>query len=184
MQTDAGGVRGERDTENKGKRVTVEMPTLPLIRPVRPSDRDPIRRLIVETKMFTDEEVGIALELVDIVLASPEQQDYVIYVCESDIVVGYYCIGPTPATVGTFDLYWIAVDPSVQGRGIGAALIAHAEQVIRERGGRLIVAETSSQPKYEATRRFYLKRGYLQLARIKDYYRGGDDLIIYGKYIH
>ena len=184
MQTGDGGVRVERDTVTEGKRVADELPTLPLIRPIRAVDREPIRRLIAETRMFTDEEVGIALEIVDIALAHPEQQDYVIYVCEFDAVMGYYCIGPTPATTGTFDLYWIAIDPTVQGRGLGAALIAHAEQIIRERGGRLIVAETSSQPKYEPTRGFYLKRGYLQLARIKDYYRGGDDLIIYGKYIH
>jgi hypothetical protein len=47
----------------------------------------------------------------------------------------------------------------------------------------LVVAETSSQPKYEKTRRFYLTRGYAELARIRDYYRRGDDLVVYGKYL-
>ena len=50
-----------------------------------------------------------------------------IRVCrEGDAVLGYYCIGPTPATEGTFDLYWIAVEPSLHGRGVGSALNAHA----------------------------------------------------------
>jgi ribosomal protein S18 acetylase RimI-like enzyme len=159
--------------------------TLPLlIRPISAADRDPIRRILVETGMFTDQEVSIALELVDTVLTKPEQQDYVINVGEVVAPVGYYCIGPTPATVGTFDLYWIAVDPATQGRGIGAALVAHAEKVVRGRGGRLILAETSSQAKYEGTREFYRRRGYDQLTLIRDYYSPGDDLIVFGKYIH
>jgi hypothetical protein len=46
-----------------------------------------------------------------------------------------------------------------------------------------VVAETSSQPKYENTRRFYLKCDYLEVARIRDYYKPGDDLVVYGKYL-
>ena len=135
--------------------------------------------------MFTENEVSIALELVDTVLAKPDQKDYIIYAYEADqTVVGYYCIGPTPATEGTFDLYWIAVAPDGQGRGIGGTLDRHAEILVRSMGGRLIIAETSSQPKYEQTRKFYLRRGYTELSHIKDYYRVGDDLVVYGKYIH
>jgi ribosomal protein S18 acetylase RimI-like enzyme len=98
-------------------------------------------------------------------------------------VCGYYCVGPTPATAATFDLYWIAVDPAMQGKRIGKGLEEHAVEAVRARGGRLIIAETSSQPKYAATREFYLRRGYAEVARIKEYYRPGDDLVVYGKYL-
>jgi hypothetical protein len=50
-------------------------------------------------------------------------------------------------------------------------------------GGRLIIAETSSQARYEKTRLFYLHHGYSEMARIGDYYRPGDDLVVYGKYL-
>ena len=30
---------------------------------------------------------------------------------EDERLLGYACTGPTPATEGTFDLYWLAVDP-------------------------------------------------------------------------
>ncbi|MBI4534850.1 MAG: GNAT family N-acetyltransferase [Ignavibacteriae bacterium] len=155
-----------------------------VIRPLRDEDKEPIRQLLVETDVFTEEEVGIALELIGIVLDKPEQQDYIINVYEEGgSVLGYYCIGPTPATLGTFDLYWIAVKPSAQGRGVGRALDLHAEQLVRSKNGRLMVAETSSQPRYEKTRRFYVTHGYSELSRIRDYYRVGDDLVVYGKYL-
>jgi ribosomal protein S18 acetylase RimI-like enzyme len=134
--------------------------------------------------MFTEEEIQIAFELIDIVLHKPDQQDYLINVFDDgETVLGYYCIGPTPATEGTYDLYWIAVRPSAQGRGVGGTLTRHAENLVRSRQGTLMVAETSSQPRYEPTRKFYASHGYDQLARIRDYYRVGDDLVIFGKYL-
>jgi len=154
------------------------------IRPARREDREPIRKLLIETDVFTSEEVCIALELIDAALNGGEQADYIIYTYDDGgEVLGYYCTGPTPATQSTFDLYWIATKPGAQGKGIGGMLDDHAENLIRSKGGRLVIAETSSQPKYEKTRKFYIARGYAELARIRDYYRIGDDLVVYGKYL-
>lgn len=154
------------------------------IRPLRPEDREPLHALLRKTGFFTAEEVAIAMELIDVVLEKPGQEDYIINVYEDGgEVLGYYCIGPTPATQATFDMYWIAVKPDAQGKGVGKALDAHAEQILRSLQGNLVIAETSSQPRYESTRRFYTARGYAELARIRDYYRPGDDLVIYGKYL-
>jgi GNAT superfamily N-acetyltransferase len=154
------------------------------VRPLRREDREPLRELLEATGVFSGEEITIALELIDCVLDRPEQRDYIIRTYEEEgAVLGYYCIGPTPATEATYDLYWIAVRPDCHGRGVGSALQEHAEALIRSRGGRLIIAETSSQPRYEPTRMFYRKRGYDEVARIRSYYRVGDDLVVYGKYL-
>lgn len=154
------------------------------IRALRREDKEPLRRLLTATEVFSDDEVGIALELIDTVLDRSGQKDYIINTCEEEgKVLGYYCVGPTPATTGTFDLYWIAVDPAVQGKGIGKQLNDHAEALIKSLGGRLIIVETSSQPRYERTREFYVRRGYAEMARIRDYYKPGDDLVVYGKNI-
>jgi ribosomal protein S18 acetylase RimI-like enzyme len=151
---------------------------------LRRTDREPLREILVGTGSFSEDEIAIALELIDAVLDRPGQKDYVIRVCrDGDEVLGYYCVGPTPATESTYDLYWIAVAPGMHGKGIGKALIAHAEQLIQLRGGRLVVAETSSRPQYEKTRRFYLSAGYAELARIRSYYRADDDLVVFGKYL-
>jgi len=155
-----------------------------LIRPLRAEDRPTLVEIIRKTGVFTDDEVDVAMELIDIVLTQPGQKDYQIYSAEENSkVLGYYCIGPTPMTVGTFDLYWIAVDPSIHNKGVGKQLLRHCENLIREQSGRLIIAETSSQEKYYNTRQFYIHNDYSEVARIKDYYKADDDLVIYGKYV-
>lgn len=152
------------------------------IRSLHTDDVHPLRRILESTSVFTVEEVAIAVELMDIFLTDHNQQDYDIYTAMCDnAVVGYACVGPTPLTDGTFDVYWIAVDPQHQHRGIGRQLLSFAEQLVRTKGGRMLIAETSSQPKYENTRKFYLRQAYREVARIKEYYRKDDDLVIYGK---
>ncbi len=155
-----------------------------VIRPLRASDRAPLLAMIRATGVFSEEEIVVAAELIDAVLGDPAQRDYVIFVYEQGgRVLGYYCIGPTPATATTYDLYWIAVSPDVHGKGVGTALNDHLESLIRSRGGTLIMVETSSRKDYEPTRAFYRRRGYGELARIRDYYRPSDDLVIFGKYL-
>jgi D-alanine-D-alanine ligase len=97
------------------------------------------------------------------------------------VPVGWVCWGPTPCTLGTFDIYWIGVAPAWQGRGIGRALTDFAEQAIAERGGRLFVVETSSRETYTPTRRFYETLGYREASRIPDFYGPGDDKVIFLK---
>jgi ribosomal protein S18 acetylase RimI-like enzyme len=154
-----------------------------MIRQLRGDDRAALLRIVQETGVFRPEEVDIAMELIDAVIVEPAHKDYAIAVYDDGTVGGYYCVGPTPATEGTFDLYWIAVDPARHGRGIGGALMKHAEDCIRARGGRLVMVETSSRDNYAPTRKFYLGAGYQQLALIKGYYRPDDDLVVFGKYV-
>jgi ribosomal protein S18 acetylase RimI-like enzyme len=144
-----------------------------------------LRALIEATKVFRSEEVDVAVELMDAAIDDPQQRDYVLatYVDETDNVRGYYCYGPTPMTQSTYDLYWIAVDPASHGSGIGSALLAHCEQRIAAAGGSLIVVETSSLPKYDATRRFYRRHRYDETARLRGYYAPDDDLVIFTKHL-
>lgn len=155
------------------------------IRPLASADRAPLEKILVETNVFTDDEVSVAMELIDVVLEKKDQKDYVIYtaLAEQGEVAGYFCVGPTPVTVGTFDLYWIAVKPAYHGKGVAKALLGYAEELLKSVGGRLLVAETSSKPKYDRTRMFYDRTHFVEAARIKDYYNVGDDLVVYAKYL-
>ena len=97
------------------------------------------------------------------------------------MVKGYACYGPVPLTQGVYDLYWIVVDPSSQGKGLGRRLIEYVENDVMNRGGRMILIETSSQETYEATVRFYEGSGYHLAARIRNFYRIGDDKLVFQK---
>ena len=153
------------------------------IRALRREDRPHIEKVLRDTNMFTEAEVQVALELIDIYLNQKEQRDYLLHcaVDEHDRPCGYVCFGPTPLTVGTYDLYWIAVAPQWQGSGVGKALTEFVERHALAANGRMIMIETSSQPKYEPTRQFYLRRNYPEIARIPDFYSPGDDRVIYCK---
>jgi len=134
--------------------------------------------------MFSPAEMDVAMELIDVCLNQKEQKDYIINVAtdETDSIVGYVCYGPTPATIGTFDLYWIVVDVVCQNQGIGKQLLQFVESEVSQKVGRLIVIETSSVEKYLPTRGFYLRNGYTIAAQIKDFYCEGDDRVIFVKY--
>jgi GNAT superfamily N-acetyltransferase len=149
---------------------------------VRPGDRETIGRLVRLTAFFSDEEIGIAEELVEERLARGDASGYFfLFAEEGDRLLGYACFGPIPGSTHSFDLYWIAVDPSAQGRGIGRALMAAAENVMAGQGARLVYADTSSRPQYEPTRSFYLACGYLEAAFLTDFYAPGDGKVIFVK---
>jgi len=155
-----------------------------MIRPMEPRDKEPVLGLIRATNMFTAAEIAVAEELVDIYLGKSGQNDYRVVVIENDQkdAVGYMTWGPTPVAEDAYDIYWMAVSPAEQGRGRGKALVGWLEDEVRRRAGRMIIIETSSQPKYNGTRQFYIDLDYKEVARVPDFYRAGDDRVIYAKY--
>lgn len=125
-----------------------------------------------------------ALELIDLAIkpTDPATPDYYVLVAEKDRkLVGYICYGPTPMTEGTWDLYWIASDPTVRGQGVGSTLISAMEGDLRRRGARLIRVETAASEAYGPTRGFYASMKYGEESRFRDFYKPGEDLIILSK---
>lgn len=156
-------------------------PPITLRHELRPSDPDAIARIVSSTGFFRPAEVGVAVELATERLAKGDASGYhfVLGDNEAGVLVAYACFGPIPCTVDSFDLYWIAVDTSLQGHGLGRRVLREAEATIRAMGGRRVYIETSSQPLYEPTRRFYAASGYAEEARLRDFYTAGDDKVIY-----
>jgi GNAT superfamily N-acetyltransferase len=153
--------------------------TTPILRHLTPADRDRIEEISRAVGVFRADEIPVALEVFDgAVAGSP---DYLALGAELDgRLAGWICWGPTPCTLGTFDLYWMAVDPAAQGTGVGSALIVEMEQ--RLAGvARLIVVETAGRAAYAPTRAFYQARGYRVAAVIPDFYAPGDDQVVYVK---
>jgi ribosomal protein S18 acetylase RimI-like enzyme len=152
------------------------------IRPVAIGDRERIREILVATARFTRQEVGWAMELVDLA-SGPTRSEYEAHVIEdaARCVQGYVLFGPTPMAEGVYDLYWIAVDPRQQGQGVGQVLLRFVENEVRRRDGRMLLIETSSKRSYAPTVRFYQRAGYREISRIKDFYRIEDDKVVFSK---
>jgi ribosomal protein S18 acetylase RimI-like enzyme len=153
------------------------------VRSMKNTDRALIDRLLSRVEVFSQEDNALAMQLVDAFLEDPRQKDYFFFIAvdENDQPVGYICYGPTPLTDGTYDLYWIAVDPGCAGKGIGTLMLRRFEDQVRAENGRLIVIETSSSPEYALTRQFYLKNGYRLAETIQDFFRKGEDRVTYVK---
>ncbi len=150
------------------------------LRPVGRAHRARLETLVRGTGLFREAEVATAVELLDESLDGDDDYRFLGAFNGTDLA-GYACYGPTPDTVGTWDLYWIAVDRERQGQGIGTELLQAVERTLVADGGRLIVVETSSRADYAPTRGFYEARGYAKTATIPGYYAPGDDLVIYAK---
>jgi ribosomal protein S18 acetylase RimI-like enzyme len=163
-----------------------------------PKDRPRVREILEATRLFRGEEVDVAIELFDSVFGSsigvdaatpvktvnpPASSDYFFlgaFTPEEELA-GFACYGPTPGTDRTYDLYWIAVDPAVQGSGSGTILLNEVERRLKGLNARMLVVETSSRSDYGNTRGFYIQRGYVEAARARDFYAPADDRITYTK---
>lgn len=153
------------------------------IRPLKQEDRPRIEEIVHSADNFHPADIRIAMELIDDALTKKESSDYIVDVLEDErgVVHAYVCFGLNPLTDHTFDFYWMVIHREVQGRGLGLMLFQHVETRVRERGGKLLMCETSSLEAYSRVIRMYKKLGYRQVAHIPNFYREGDDKFIYMK---
>ena len=159
--------------------------------------RTRVRDILSRTKVFRDEEIDVAIELFDEVFGTPlavdkandffhdhpASTDYYFLgaFTPDEELAGFACYGPTPGTDRTFDLYWIAVDPGAQGTGCGTILLNEVERRLVALNARMVVVETSSRSDYKNSRGFYIRRGYAESARARDFYAPSDDRITFTK---
>jgi ribosomal protein S18 acetylase RimI-like enzyme len=151
-----------------------------------PADRGQLIDILSQGAGFRSEEIACAIELLDDALApSDEEKDgYEVRVAvedDGDRVLGYACFGATPMTAAAYDLYWLVVAEAARGRGIGATLCAAVGDELKQRGARVIRVETSSLEGQGGARRFYEKTGFRLAGAIADFYRDGDDLLVFAK---
>jgi GNAT superfamily N-acetyltransferase len=163
----------------------------PRLRHLTAADRGRIEEITRAVGLFREEEIPVALEVFDAAVGVGPRADPHRVATEGDPysqigaevdgrIAGWICWGPTPCTLGTYDLYWMVVDPALQGTGIGTALLAEMEHRLAGLA-RLVVVETAGRPDYGPTRSFYEARGYRAAATIPDFYAPGDDQVVFVK---
>lgn len=149
---------------------------------VLPGDIAHVRKMIAAAPMFSPEEIPVASALAEIRMGSKDPDYHFLFARDPDrSLLGYTCYGPAPLTDRRFNLYWVVVNPKAQRQGMGRKLIDETEKRIRAAGGMHIYVETPSSDTYIEARTFYMHHGYRQLTVLKDFFRDGDDKVIFRK---
>jgi GNAT superfamily N-acetyltransferase len=94
------------------------------------------------------------------VISSPHSEVRVWVAVLAGDIVGFCSVGPTADSATTCDLHTIYLQPGMERRGIGRALLSHAEQEVASTGhslARLWVLEENV-----SARRFYETGGWIQ----------------------
>jgi ribosomal protein S18 acetylase RimI-like enzyme len=157
------------------------------LRALSGADRGRVEEITRAVGLFREDEIAVALEVFDAAVgtgSSDAGADYAALGAELDgRLAGWIAWGPTPCTLGTFDLYWLAVDPTVHRAGAGRALVREMERRLASGvpAARLIVVETAGRPDYAGTRAFYQALGYRRVAVIPEFYAPDDDQVVFAK---
>ena len=152
-----------------------------IIRPAKPDDTDTIMNLAEAIGMFEEEELEVLGGMLGGYFEGSLGEGHSWIVCDDGGIVGVGYFAPEQYAYGVYNLYFIAVHPKYQGKGYGSAMLNRVEKTLTEKGERLLLVETSGLPNFEMTRKFYHKLGYEEEAKIRDYYKAGDDKIIFRK---
>jgi len=152
-----------------------------VIRSTEPADTQSLVALAAATEVFKPLELVALEEVLCDYFATNKALGHRALTAIDGAIQGFAYFAPAAMTDRTWYLWWIAVTPGTQTRGIGSELLKLAEQEIRQQRGRILLVETSSLPHYEPARKFYAKYGYSQAAQIAGYYAAGDDMIVFSK---
>ncbi|MBK1988289.1 GNAT family N-acetyltransferase [Sphaerospermopsis aphanizomenoides BCCUSP55] len=153
-----------------------------MIRPTTPEDTNALIA-VAKTIGFQPQELDYLRKMLFNYLKDGETESFWLTYAENEPVGVAYC-EPERMTHQTWNLLLIAIREDLQGQGRGGKLLDYVEQTLIERGGRMLLVETSGLPDFERTRSFYVKCGFQQEARIRDFYAEGDDKIVFRKVLN
>lgn len=152
------------------------------IRTVTTGDINGLKEVLDSSELFPSEYLeGMMTDY----LTNPETEEiWFTALNEQNVTIALgYCV-PEKLTHGTYNLLAIAVRKEWQGKGIGHQMMGFMEDCLRRGNKRLLIVETTSDPGYELTRKFYKKLDYIHMATIKDFWNEGEDKIVFWKKLH
>jgi ribosomal protein S18 acetylase RimI-like enzyme len=152
-----------------------------MIRFTTPEDTDALLALAKATGLFEADQIEDLSQMLDQHFNSEIASSGIWLTDYDNKPVGIAYAAPERMTHGTWNLYLIAIHPDYQKQGRGAALLRYIEQMLTERGERVLLVETSGTDDFEYVRKFYRDSGYEEEARIRDFYIDGVDKVVFRK---
>ncbi len=151
------------------------------LRAAEAADQPALEHLAVVSGLFQQEEIGEFRAMMSAYFAGETEGDFWVVSEDDGKVTGAGYCGLEAFADRVFNLYFMAVEPSLQGAGQGSAILNHVEEKLRDERARVLIIETSGLGSFELTRKFYRKHTYAEEARIREYYGPGDDKIVFWK---
>jgi ribosomal protein S18 acetylase RimI-like enzyme len=147
-----------------------------------PDDPEAVRELVTATGVFSGTEVGWAVEIVETTLARGQSAGYHFLFADGPTgLEGFTCFGPIDGTDNRFDLYWIAVSPRAQGKGIGRRLLGETVTAAKALDATHMFIDTSTRNDYAAARKLYEALGFTHMGTLVDFYSDGDGKALFGR---
>ena len=151
---------------------------LPEIRPTQTTDIPGLETIVAETGLFPP-------ELLAGMINQPTAPDEPAPIWQTALSkgepVGLCYAREDTFTNGTWNLLAMGVHPDEQGQGIGSALVVSLERRLRDLGARILIIDTMGTEEFAATRAFYLGRGYVQEAVLREFWDVGADKVTFWK---
>lgn len=148
------------------------------IRKVQGTDLLAIKDTLNSIDLFPGEMLD---EMIANYLENPESEDLWFTAIRDELPIAVGFCAPEQLTEGTFNLYAIGVHKDLQGKGIGGQMMDYLERELSRTGQRILIVETSGTADFHLTRKFYEDLGYTKEAVIRDFWKQGDDKVIYWK---
>lgn len=148
------------------------------IRKVRRADIPELKKVLDSSELFPSHLLD---DMINDYLNNESSTDFWFTTIENEKPVSIGYCAPERLTEGTYNLYAIAVNKSLQGNGIGKQMMEYIESHLRKSGNRILIVETSGKPEFELTREFYIKCQYIKQAVIPEFYEKGDDKVVFWK---
>lgn len=152
--------------------------TSPRVRSVTSGDVRALKHVLDETGLFPSSMLD---GLIAPYLSDPDHPHlWLAAECDGSVIAFGYC-EPERMTVGTWNLLAIGVLPSHQGHGVGSAIVGHLERHLAGRSERILLVETIGTSDFATARAFYRARGFVEEARIRDFYDADADKLVFWK---
>lgn len=148
------------------------------IRAVTPADIHGLKKVVDSSGLFPSEYLD---EMIAGYFNHSDTQDiWFAYFDDNRPVAIGYCV-PEKFTDGTYNLLAIGVSEDSQRKGIARAMMSYIEQQLKHKGGRILIVETSTDDAQTGAKKFYQQIGYTQEAVIRDFWKDGEDKIVFWK---
>ena len=148
------------------------------IRMVVKSDISVLKQVLDTIELFPSEMLD---DMIADYFNNPETEEIWFTETENNVPISIGYCAPEKLTEGTYNLYAIGVRNDIQSRGTGSRMMHFIENYLKANGQRILIVDTSGTDDFKSTRSFYEKLGYKKEAVIRDFWKEGDDKVIYWK---